>query len=142
MEKTTGPRPSPPREQMLIAACFLVSLVLILLMLLWLHSTGGLYPEDVVTLMTQVLGLYATPFGVILGGMFARKDKPQPKHAGVLFLVAIALVVIWNLLILWRTAVFVLATDGQASSFAAELTQLANASLFLVSGMLAYYFAK
>lgn len=103
---------------------------------------GAIYPDDLKTLFEQILAVYSIPVGTILGGIFAepgggRESVPKPA-----FWVALVLALLWNFVLVIRCVVFAFAHEDLVSDFVGFLTAVSSASLFLVSGALAYFFTK
>jgi len=108
----------------------------------FLAVSGKMWPEDLQSLIVKLLGLYAAPLGVILGGMFAQPKGPLAEPPAALGGAALFLAVLWNLLLAWRSLSFSFATQDSATDVIKYMESVSGASTFLVAGMLAFFFAK
>ena len=112
------------------------------LSILYLYFNGGLEDYDATNTIVVTAEIYSIPLGVILAGIFAQNRDPDEPVNRNIFLVAIVMSLTWNLLLIWRSLAFVMASFPDITLYIDELKNLANKSLFMVAGILAYFFAK
>jgi hypothetical protein len=125
---------------------FFAALVIHLFVILLVFQKAAIYPEDVSSLMPKILAIYSVHFAVILGGIFGRKQSRAKKNIDAVFWIALSLVIVWNLLLVWRSVTFGLAGFGigqdATDSYISYLTTVSSSSTFLIVGGLAYFFSK
>ena len=105
-------------------------------------AVGAVYVEDLQKLAVLTLAVYSVPLGVILGGFFGGTMKRPACGLQHKFWTAAVLSIFWNLLLLSRSLVFAFAGTDSITSLVGYFETVAAASTFLVSGALAYFFAK
>lgn len=104
--------------------------------------------DDLTGLLLKLLAIYSVHLGVIFGGIFAQQRNSGRKAApATAFWLAVALAGIWNVLLLWRSLSFGLAafnpnSEDNVDRLASYLQSISTASAFLVTGALAFFFAK
>jgi len=106
------------------------------------HIRNSMWPEDFDKLILRLLAIYSAPLGVVLGGIFTQPKTPIATPPSGLAWTALALVVLWNTLLAWRTLSFSLSTDDSANDLLRYLDQIAAASSFLVAGAIVFFFGK
>lgn len=119
---------------------FLVGLVLQLGALF--HVRQGLWEEDFDKLILRLLAIYSAQLGLVLGGMFAQPKTALADPPAGLAWSALALVALWNLLLVWRMVSFSLAEQDSVANLMKYLDSIAAGSSFLVAGVLAFFFGK
>lgn len=102
---------------------------------------------DLVSLLATLLAIYAVHLGVILGAIFGNPKTKIGQPAGTAGPLAIVLAVLWNLLLLFRLALFAAAvfdpgrTDN-VDDLISYIQTIGTASSFLVAGSLSFFFAR
>jgi len=103
-----------------------------------------MWPDEFQDLLLKLLAIYSVQLGVVLGGIFAQPKSPLADPAPWLVWTALLLVLIWNLLLVWRSLAFTLA--GAETDSVADLIKyldgVSSAGSFLVAGGLAFFFGK
>jgi len=130
--------------QLWLISIFLFFLVLQVVLLVVCQVLNAMGPDKLKDLSVQLLTIYSVPLSVIIAGVFAKKHDPAKRDA--IYYTAVVLAILWNVLLAWRTIALTLAALGvgedKAKDFSEYLESVSKASMFLISGMLAYYFAK
>jgi hypothetical protein len=119
---------------------FLVSLVLQLVAIFL--TRNRMWPEELLSLVLKLLGIYSVQLGVVLGGIFSQPRGPLAEPPSGLTWTAFALVTMWNLLLAWRSISFGIAAQDSVSDLIKYLDSIASSSSFLVAGVLTFFFAK
>jgi hypothetical protein len=108
----------------------------------FLEIRQHMWPQDLQTLLLKLLAVYSVPLSVILGGIFGQSRKPLTNPSPAVAWTAIVLAVLWNLLLVWRSISFTLASVDSVSDLVEYLDAIASAGTFLVAGALAFFFTK
>jgi len=119
---------------------FLVSLVLQLVAIFL--TRNRMWPEELLSLVLKLLGIYSVQLGVVLGGIFSQPRGPLAEPPSGLTWTAFALVTMWNLLLAWRSISFGIAAQDSVGDLIKYLDSIASSSSFLVAGVLTFFFAK
>ena len=127
------------QTRVVLVAVFLVFLTMQVIAIV--SVSGRMWPEDLETLLVKLLGIYAVHLGVILAGIFAQSDRATTPPSTATW-TAIVLVVLWNLLLSWRTLRFGIASEDSVSDLVRYLDTIASTSSFLVAGGLTFFFTK
>lgn len=106
------------------------------------YVRGAIYADDLQHLLVRLLTIYSVPLGVIIGGIFAHDSRAPERLVGTPFWAALVMASAWNLLLMFRTIVFMLSAEDSMASLAAYFDAVSAAGLFLVGGALAYFFAR
>lgn len=130
---------TPTRARSLLLCIFILCLVLQCGVLVLNQS--AMWPEDLLKSLLTLLKLYSVPLAVIFGGIFARPGGATGPSAGVSW-AAVLVASCWNLLLVWRTIAFGLASQDSVSDLTKYLEDVSSAASFLVAGMLAFFFGK
>jgi hypothetical protein len=130
------------RAQLLLLALFLGSLLLHLACFGYSVLAEAIYLDDLQKLATRILAIYSVPLGVIVGGIFGASGRRVGRAPSPTLWAAIALCVLWNVLLLSRTLIFALASQDSIASLLSYVDAVAAAGTFLIGAALAYYFAK
>lgn len=101
-----------------------------------------MWPEDLQSLVLKVLAIYSVHLTVVLGGIFAQPSGSLEDPPSSLAWTAIALALLWNVLLIWRSVSFALAPRDSVTDLMKYLEGVASASSFLVTGTLAFFFTK
>jgi hypothetical protein len=101
-----------------------------------------MWPEDLRSLVFKLLAIYSVHISVILGGIFARPRGALERPPASLAWVAIVLATFWNLLFIWRSITFTLATEDSVTEVIKYMDGAAAASSFLVTGALTFFFTR
>lgn len=101
-----------------------------------------MWPEDLLSLVLKLFAVYSVHLTVILGGIFAQPQGPLEDPPPALAWTAITLALFWNLLLLWRSLSFALATQDSVSELVKYLEGVSSSGSFLVTGTLAFFFTK
>jgi hypothetical protein len=139
------------RPRAILVMIFLAGVVISLASVFVTYAKAVIASGDVVSLLLKMLEIYAIPFAIILGGIFARPSAPEPtpeeSQRTSAFWVAACLAALWNCLILSRCLLFLHASFEPQSGdnvqmFNSYLDEISKGSSFLVAGALSYFFAK
>lgn len=130
------------RSQLALLALFMIGLVVHLACFGSAFLAGAVYAEDLQTLAVRALAVYSVPLGVIVGGIFGGKADPAARASPGIFWTAAGLSLLWNLLLLTRSLIFVIAEYDTVGSLLAYVDAVSAAGTFLIGGALAYFFAK
>ncbi len=130
------------KAQAILASLFLIFFAAIVVLVAVSFLKGEIYANSVGSVFVKVLTIYSVQLAVIAGGIFGRHTS-QPGHPSLpAFWTAFGLASTWNLLLMWRFAAFTFSAEDVIGSVITYLDSVAPASSFLVSGALAFFFAK
>lgn len=101
-----------------------------------------MWPEDQQALVLKIIAVYSLHLSVILGGIFAQPKGRLEDPPDALAWTAIALAILWNALLIWRSITFVAAKQDSVQDLVRYLDGVSSASSFLVTGALAFFFTK
>ena len=101
-----------------------------------------IYADDFEDLTLHILAIYSIPLGVILGAFFGQGDQKEACANPSAFYAAFALSIFWNGLLLVRTFVFGFAEEDLVGDLTGFQQNTSAASMFLIAGALAFFFAK
>lgn len=132
------------KAQFVLFTPFVIGLLLQLLGFLYLRELGAIRTPRLGSLFLCLLSAYASPCGVIFGGVFAtRKDKKREHTVSRgPFYIGLVLCIIWNALLVAFTSVFVFSEEGDPEAFCAQFIQISSASGFLVAAALTNFFLQ
>ena len=123
-----------------LLATFLLGLVVQLGALI--HVRNAMFPEEFQSVLIRLLSIYSAQLGVILGGIFAQSGRSAENPPAGVAATALALALLWNVLLAWRTIDFSIAGQDSPSDLMKYLDSIAASSSFLVAGALAFFFGK
>jgi hypothetical protein len=130
--------------QFRLLSIFLFFFALQTALLVVCRVSNGIGAEKLQELIVQLVTIYSIPLSVIIAGIFAKRRRAT-KLDGI-FYASVALAILWNGLLAWRTSELTLAAVGvgedNAKFFSEYMESVSKASAFLISGLLTYYFAK
>lgn len=121
---------------------FVASLVAHFGVFAYTYFTEAIYADNFEGLTLQILAIYSIPLGVILGAFFGQGDQKEACADPSAFYAAFALSILWNGLLLVRTFVFGFAEEDLVGDLTGFLQNTSAASMFLIAGALAFFFAK
>lgn len=125
-----------------LAGTFILFLVANVAAVAAAYFRGFIYSDNLTDLLIQFLTIYSVPLGVIVGGVFAESgDEPREKPRGA-FRLALALALVWNLLLLLRSGLFAVSSEDSIEDLSSYLLRVSAVSTFLVGAGLAYFFAS
>jgi hypothetical protein len=101
-----------------------------------------MWPEDLQALILKIVAVYSVHLTVILGGIFAQPKGPLEDPPAPLAWTAIALAVLWNVLLAWRSFAFSMASQDSAPELIKYQDGVGSSTSFLVTGALAFFFTK
>ncbi len=127
------------QSRAMLFAVFLLGLVAQFLALVSVRTE--MRPGELQALTLQLLGSYGVHLGVMIAGVFAQEARKTRRVAMLPFGLALALALLWNLLLAWFTFAFI-TSDYSVAVLSEQITAVSQASSFLVAGALAYFFAK
>jgi hypothetical protein len=104
--------------------------------------SNKMWPDELQSLVLKILAIYSVQLSVILGGIFARPGGSVEDPSPSLSWTAILLAVLWNALLMWRSIAFSAATKDSVTDLLKYLDGISSAGSFLVTGALAFFFAK
>ena len=128
--------------QLMLLALFVIALMLHLACFGYTFLAQAIYVEDLQRLAVRILAIYSVPLGVIVGGIFGASGRAAARARSSTLWAAAALCLLWNLLQLSRSVLFALAKQDSIASLLEYEDAVAAAGTFLISAVLAYYFAK
>lgn len=134
--------------RVVLVAIFLIGLAVQLVAVMVAYSKNFIAYGDLTNLLTKLLAVYSVHLAVIFGGIFAQQQNDQQVLVTATpFRLAVALAVGWNLLLMWRSVMFGMAAfdpekDDNVDRLSSYIENIASASSFLVTGALAFFFAK
>jgi hypothetical protein len=110
----------------------------------YIYLTKAIDAPNLEVLILQILAIYSIPLSVILGALFGQDDQKEMCANPSAFYAAFVLSILWNGLLLGRTFVFVcgFAEDEHVGDLTGFLQNTSAASMFLITGALAFFFAK
>jgi hypothetical protein len=129
-------------SQLVLLAMFLTGLMIQLVCFGYSFLIGAVYVEDLQTMMVRILAVYSVPLGVIVGGIFGGAAERAAKASSGTFWTAAGLSLLWNILLLMRSLMFVIVQQDSITSLFGYIDAVSAASTFLIGGALAYFFAK
>lgn len=130
------------RAQVALAAAFVVSLLIQVGLIFYSQYKGAIYPDEQTTIISKLLGVYAVHLAVIIGGIFSQQVDKLQRVPVAAFWFAMALAVIWNLLLTSRTVSFTFSKVDDINDYISFLTTISSASSFLVMAAIAFFFTK
>jgi hypothetical protein len=130
---------TPRRTRSTILFVFLGCLALNVI--IFASSQSSVWPEEFQATLLKILSIYSVPLAVILGGFFAQPRAGSRASASLCW-AALILAVCWNILLVWRTIAFSLASDDSVSDLTKYLEAVSSAASFLIVGSLAFFFGK
>jgi hypothetical protein len=119
---------------------FFFFIIILLLVLPFLKSE--ISSETLIDLMKKIISIYSVHFGVIIGGVFGNDFSSEALIYKTPFWLAFVLTLIWNVLMTWPMIVFSFTTMSTDQDISNYIDSIPTLSSFLVSGSLAYFFAK
>jgi hypothetical protein len=128
--------------QITLVALFMISLLLHLGCFGYSYISDAIYADDLQTLAVRILAVYSVPLGIMVGGIFGGSAKPADKAAGSTLWTAVALSLLWNVLLVFRSISFALSEQDSIASLLDYVDAVAGVATFLIGGALTYFFAK
>jgi hypothetical protein len=107
-----------------------------------LELSGSIFVDEAIQALVVLIEIYSVPLGVILAGIFALGKSRTQKVQTNPFSVAIAVSLIWNLLLAWRTAAYVAAVRSDVQTYIAGIQDVSAQASFLAAGALTFFFTK
>ncbi|MEJ0040410.1 MAG: hypothetical protein WDO68_31035 [Gammaproteobacteria bacterium] len=141
-------------SQLWLTGIFLLGLILAEAAVVIAYVRGSIADADIERLSTTLLKTYAVPLAVAIAAIFADGPRQSAERAiGQAALrkmrLAAVLAALWNLLLLWRTGVFLMRALDPASENPNEVAQLehyiervAELSSFLIAAALVWLFGE
>jgi hypothetical protein len=136
------------RSRVVLIAVFALCLVVQVIVVMLAYSKGAIASGDLISLLTKLLAIYGVHFAVIIGGILAQHQNAQPAQvSAIAFWLAVALSLIWNLLLVWRSVIFGMAAydvniEDSVTRLLSYLDSISSAGSWLVAGALAFFFTK
>jgi hypothetical protein len=103
---------------------------------------GHMWPEELPQAIARLMSLYSIHLAVVLGGIFARSRERLPRVSSALAWTAIALVALWNAMLVARTISFAVADADSIGDLLKYWDIVGSSSSFLVVGVLAFVFTR
>jgi hypothetical protein len=134
--------------RVVLITVFLVGLAVQSGAIIFSYSETAIASGDLTNLLTKLLAVYSVHLAVIFGGIFAQQQEGKsPQVPAMALWVAVALAVIWNLLLAWRSITFALAAtdpsrDDSVGRLMSYIETISSTSSFLVAGALSFFFTK
>jgi hypothetical protein len=125
----------------MIFGMFLVSLLIGIAAAFQQSYMNEIFADQRTAMVLKLLKIYSVPLGVILGGIFARRGRATSGTGRFQSLAATAVVLLWNLTLLGRIIVFAVSKNDDIADVLSFIDQVASSSAFLITAVLAYYFA-
>jgi hypothetical protein len=101
-----------------------------------------MWPEDFLSLLLKILGIYSVQLAVVLAGIFAQRGARLADPPAALAWSALALAALWNLLLVWRSISFSVAAQDSVGDLIKYLDTIATGGSFLVAGVVTFFFGK
>ena len=133
------PTPTLNQSRGLIFGCFLLAFVAQITALVYIRDQ--MRSSELLGLVIQLLGVYSVHLGVMIGAVFAKNEKGDKRVSPLPFWLALCLVILWNAMFCCFTAVNIF-SEASVETISGGISSLSTASVFLVAGVLAYFFAK
>ena len=141
------------KAQLWLAGVFLGGLLVNIALVVATYLNGAIYIDDLRSLSTTFAAVYSVPLATVLAGFFAQRDQERNVTFPSTFWLAIGVALLWNLLLVLRSAIFGIAGLARGSGslsraqdsveeFSTYVTTVSAAATFLVSGFMTYFFAK
>lgn len=130
------------RLQSLLLWMFLVFLGACCAIATWTYIAHAIEAKSLKEILLRLLTLYSVHLSVVIGGMFALKQAKPPTTIVPFAWSALALAAVWNLLIGVRCVVFAIDEQDVVTSLLDFLDSIGAASVFLVSGVVTFFFSK
>jgi hypothetical protein len=114
------------------------------------YANRAIVGSDESALTLKLLSIYSVPLAVILGGLFAKPSsgkKTSSTGSQPVASLAVALALLWNLILLSRSLMFAYAVvnprvDDNVDQLISFLDTVSTTSSFLIAGALAFFFTK
>jgi hypothetical protein len=126
--------------QVWILLVFVTSLLLELVLVGVSYGQNAIYPDDLRNLAARFLAIYSVPLGLIISGIFGKSAAQERLAPARAFWVALALAVVWNLLLLGRTLLFAFAPEDRVGDLVEFVNGVSAAGSFLTVATLTYFF--
>jgi hypothetical protein len=136
------------KSRVVLTSVFVLGLVVQVIAVMLAYSKGAIASGDLISLLTKLLAVYGVHFAVIIGGILAQHQNAQPAQVSTIaFCLAVALSLIWNVLLVWRSVLFGMAaydvnTEDSVIRLLSYLESISSAGSWLVAGALAFFFTK
>ena len=101
-----------------------------------------MWPDEFLSLLLKLLGLYSVQLAVVIGGIFAQRGAKLANPPAALAWSALALAALWNLLLVARSISFSVAPADSVSDLIKYLDTIASGGSFLVAGVVTFFFGK
>lgn len=121
---------------------FIFFFVSIILLLIFPFLKSEITSETLIDLLKKIISIYSVHFGVIVGGVFGKDFSSEVLTSKTPFWLAFVLTLIWNILMTWPMIIFSFTTMYTDQNISDYIDSIPTLSSFLVSGSLAYFFAK
>lgn len=128
------------RVRFTLLGIFLGFLAMQLALLFAVNNT--MWPEESRNAALKFLAIYSMPVGVIVGAIAAKPNPRMKDPPASLAWTAIALVVLWNLLVAWRPISFSFAKEDSVDDLLKYIDAIVGGSSFLLAGTLTFFFGK
>jgi hypothetical protein len=125
-----------------ILQIFIACLVIQIIFISIPYFRGEMYPKDLVIILGKLLAIYGVHFAIVIGGILGAQKEAKKKVSKGLLWVSILLIILWNILIAWRSIAFAFSDNDLVKDFLLYLETISSASSFLIAGVLAYLFTK
>lgn len=131
------------KGRLIILLLFLISLVIAILFSFIARMNDRIGEPFLEQLLLTFLKVYSTNLSVIFATAFFKENTDGPIIKRSAFIIAIILCLIWNLLLLVQTGVFVFSNsdDNYVEDLIPYLQNISLNSSFLIAGSLAYFFS-
>lgn len=130
------------KAQIILAGIFLIALLFNSGIVILTYVNGAIYSDNLLALIVSLLKIYSAPLAIIIGGFFAQRTQDPQQAPRTAFWFALAMTLIWNALLMWRSMAFVIASTDSVDDFSKYIETISSSAMFLVAGSLAYFFAK
>lgn len=130
------------QAQLGLAGIFVICLSLQMAAVFYAGAKGKIKPNNQTKLLSKLLSVYAVHLAIIIGGIFSQQLDQSQQISAAAFWFALALAVIWNLLLMLRFISFTFSRDDSVTHLLTYITTIASASSFLVAAAIAFFFTK
>jgi hypothetical protein len=127
---------------LILAAIFTLTYLVHISIQIVMFINESIYSEDMQEAIITITTIYSVPLAALIAPIFADKFVRKGGYPAVTFMVAIVLSLIWNLLLLSRSFIFLLSSSDSESGYLSFLDVTSKATAFLIVGAISYFTAR
>jgi hypothetical protein len=125
-----------------ILQIFIGFLIIHMICIIVPYFRGEMYSQEFIAIISKLLAIFGVHFAIIIGGIFGLQDEAYKKVSKNLAQVSLLLIILWNILLVWRSISFIISQDDPVKDLSSYLETVSAASSFLIAGVLTYLFTK